>query len=201
MQEYRGLGLVTIGAGFDWGLPYTCEEWGTELGLSFPILDDTDGGLFSQFAFDGQAIPQSVLINHEMEIVYTIPGMVNPSSFSSLIEETLAECGDNCIPDVDGDGVLDYEDNCLVLYNPGQSDIDEDGIGDFCLGNLNNSFNLDNEPIIDVIDLLHLSDIFESDDEVHECLLETGDVTGDGIVNTIDIFAFASMLIENGFNN
>lgn len=35
-------------------------------------------------------------------------------------------------PDTDGDGVGDPGDNCPGTYNPGQSDLDDDGIGDEC---------------------------------------------------------------------
>ena len=36
------------------------------------------------------------------------------------------------VPDADNDGVLDTSDNCPDIYNPGQEDFDEDGIGDIC---------------------------------------------------------------------
>jgi hypothetical protein len=39
---------------------------------------------------------------------------------------------DNLIPDSDGDGVVDEEDNCPYDYNPGQEDFDQDGMGDVC---------------------------------------------------------------------
>ena len=35
-------------------------------------------------------------------------------------------------PDTDGDGLADDEDNCPTVYNPGQGDLDFDGIGDYC---------------------------------------------------------------------
>ena len=35
--------------------------------------------------------------------------------------------------DIDGDGVIDSEDNCPYIYNPNQIDINRDGVGDKCV--------------------------------------------------------------------
>ncbi len=40
--------------------------------------------------------------------------------------------GDACDADRDGDGVANGADNCPLTANPGQSDLDGDGIGDAC---------------------------------------------------------------------
>jgi|GEM_PF-3583887 len=37
-----------------------------------------------------------------------------------------------CLPDADGDGVVDAHDNCAYSSNPGQEDADGDGVGDRC---------------------------------------------------------------------
>jgi PKD repeat protein len=34
--------------------------------------------------------------------------------------------------DSDGDGIVDADDNCPLVYNPDQRDWDQDGIGDAC---------------------------------------------------------------------
>ena len=36
------------------------------------------------------------------------------------------------VGDTDGDGVIDSQDNCINVQNPGQADLDSDGIGDAC---------------------------------------------------------------------
>ena len=41
----------------------------------------------------------------------------------------LADCQEE---DDDGDGVLDWQDNCDKIYNPGQKDYDSDQMGDIC---------------------------------------------------------------------
>jgi pimeloyl-ACP methyl ester carboxylesterase len=39
---------------------------------------------------------------------------------------------ESCLPDADGDGIEDEQDNCVDDPNPDQEDVDEDGIGDVC---------------------------------------------------------------------
>ena len=59
------------------------------------------------------------------------------SYFWLRIEEDLSQ-----VPDSDNDGIIDAQDNCPQIANPGQEDADDDGVGDVC-DNCTEAPNLD----------------------------------------------------------
>ena len=69
------------------------------------------------------------------------------------------------------------------------------------LGDIDHTYSIDDNPIINVMDLLRLSDLITSESRMNHCERGQGDVTGDGVLNTIDLFAFATMLIQGNFDN
>lgn len=53
------------------------------------------------------------------------------------------KCSDNAVDfDSDSDGVLDVDDNCPLIANPNQEDMDNNGIGDVCDDNSGNTIAL-----------------------------------------------------------
>ncbi len=65
-----------------------------------------------------------------------VPVVTNQTSFAVPEAQTAAADIDaintSDQTDTDEDGVVDTEDNCPTTYNPGQEDMDGDGIGDVC---------------------------------------------------------------------
>ena len=107
--------------------------------------------------------------------------------------------------DFDEDGLSGAEDNCPLVYNPTQENIDNDLLGDACdicdnanvwvYGNINGEVDTDQSYEIDIFDLLTLSDIISSDD-TESCGSQISDVNGDGNINQLDIFQFVALIMS-----
>jgi hypothetical protein len=69
----------------------------------------------------------------------SMPTVVVPTALPTVVPTVAA-------PDVDGDGVVDTQDNCPLIANPGQQNADGDGLGDAC------DDDGDNDGIPDAVD-------------------------------------------------
>ena len=110
----------------DWGQPYSCSSWAETFGQTFPILDDNNGS--SIYGLFGVGyVPHNAVIGGDGQVIFSESGF-NQNTMIAMIEEGL----ENLILDVDEDGVLDSDDNCIDIANPNQADNDFDGARDAC---------------------------------------------------------------------
>ena len=75
-DQYRDNGLTVVAAGSQWENGLSCEEWGTQYGISYPIIDDSNLTLRSLFT-DG-SVPHHVLLDHQMRVIYSGEGTIIP---------------------------------------------------------------------------------------------------------------------------
>lgn len=76
--------------------------------------------------------------------------------------------------DTDNDGLLDNEDNCLLIFNPDQVDVDDDGIGNIC----DSDFNQD--CAVNLSDLLLMKRNFGGSEPLY-------DLNSDGAIDLADL--------------
>lgn len=88
-QDFADQGLVVIAAGKDMGAPYSCEEWTSNFGANYLIVDDNNNLIEQQFSAQG-SVPYNVIIDKDRVIRYSADGY-DESTIRSLITSTLAE--------------------------------------------------------------------------------------------------------------
>ena len=184
-----------MSAGFDWNQPYSCSEWATTFGQSFPLLDDSNYGIYNLFGIG--YVPHNAVIGGNGLVIFTDSGF-NSGTIIAAIEEGL----ENLVLDADEDGVLDDADNCSEDYNPNQIDTDGDGIGDVCdqCNNLlftGGDVNADTE--IDIADILILVDVVLGENE-NQCAYEASDMNNDGTLNILDVISMVQYIFGGNQN-
>ena len=90
---------------------------------------------------------------------------------------------EGCLIDTDEDGVVDGADNCPETYNPGQADMDGDGIGDSCDPQNNN--DSDKDGVLDVNDNCPATPLGQTVDS-NGCSASQKDSDNDGVFDDKD---------------
>ncbi len=109
--------------------------------------------------------------------------------------------------DIDNDGVFDFDDNCPENCNPEQYDEDSDGLGNICDGCNNNQLiffengNLDANvssadiPVLNVFDILIITDNVNQD-EMEHCQYLSSDLNDDGYINMSDVLLIVNQIMN-----
>jgi hypothetical protein len=130
-------------------------------------------------------------INNKDDGFLQLPPVVTPTDVGAMNDllGRYVNCDRGADPpgDEDWDGVLDVVDNCVGKYNPDQSDVDNDGVGDIC------DFDSDGDSgTVTVGGLDVFSDVAEAymgTDARRDCGLDAWgpDFSGDGTVDISDV--------------
>ncbi len=173
------------------------RNWITTDGLDLTISSSGESQTFT-----GTFDVSDAWVSDSVKIIAIVQNYGNPKQIYQVNQININDMN----PDVDDDGILNGDDNCVDVYNPDQSDVDGDGVGDACdtcndnvyvLGNVNGDTDMNGNPIIDIFDVLTLSDILTSGD-TNECMDGVMNINGDGYINVVDIWYLIQLVMSGG---
>ena len=146
-------------------------------------------------------IPEGQWNSDQIKII----AMVQSAANNEVYQAAQSNINNLVAHDIDGDGLNGNDDNCPLVYNPNQEDVDSDQVGDACdicdnaniwvSGNINGEVGEDSSYSIDIFDLLRLSDLIVSDDD-ESCGYQISDMNGDGSVSLLDIFDIIALIMQ-----
>jgi len=182
--------------------PYSCSAWANLApNGSGDIVHDTGYGIFNLFNSQN-GFPSFIFIDHTMT-VYFKSNSAGTYSTKLKIEEMLEACIADGLcgsVDFDNDGIIEG-DNCPNDYNPDQEDGDYDEIGDACDDCLNNTGDVNDDYIIDILDIVNVVNMVLTgglnSPNFTDCALSDADMTGDGTINILDVIQIINAVLGN----
>ena len=100
-EQFSNSNLITIGVGNGWREPLECKSWQETFGVSFPIINDNSSDIRNMFTRG--SVPHHVLINHNMEVLYTARGYIMPpfgNEFLAVLNNSLSDLSTLSIEDI-----------------------------------------------------------------------------------------------------
>jgi hypothetical protein len=170
------------------------RNWVVTESLSISLSGETE-------TFSGTFNLNNAWVSDNVKIIATIQNYGNPKQIYQVSQININDMN----PDIDDDGILNGEDNCVSNHNPNQADVDNDQIGDACdpcndlvyvLGNTNGDLNQNGDPVIDIFDLFTLVDYLQ-EETLNECSENVMNINGDSHINILDVVYLMQNLLNS----
>jgi len=87
-EDYQTDAFMVFSIGVD-ATEVDCANWITTHGLTHPVLSDDDVFDSVVFPLFGSVTPHTVLLDTNMEVVYTAPGIIDEMAMRALIDANL----------------------------------------------------------------------------------------------------------------
>lgn len=145
---------------------------GTRVGLEIGAGDNLNYYTVVSAGLTNEMMPVDNRKYFTNYIAFFTEGYIKKTKFKNVILKD--------ITDTDNDGVVDFEDNCFDIYNPDQSDLDGDGLGDVC------DDDIDGDGVMNNIDTCPNTPEGESVNATG-CSQSQLDDDGDGVMNDKDL--------------
>ena len=170
------------------------RNWVVTETLSISLSGETE-------SFSGTFDLSDAWVSDNVIIIAIVQNYGNPKQIYQVSQININDMN----PDIDDDGILNGEDNCVDVYNPDQVDVDSDQIGNMCdpcndlvyvLGNTNGDLNQNGDPVINVFDLFTLID-FTIQGSLNECSENVMNINSDNHINILDVIELMKNLLNS----